>query len=56
MEVETITVPAAAVTCSDSSDTSQHPGMPKGEAQELPPRRELGPANVGWGELACCAN
>ena len=46
MEMETIIVHVAAITYSDSFDTSQHPGLLKREARELTPIRELGPANM----------
>lgn len=44
--METITIHVAAITYSDSFDTSQHQGLLKRQARELTPIRELGLANV----------
>lgn len=51
MEMETITIHVAAITCSDSFDTSQLPGPLERETRELTPIRELGLANVCVGNF-----
>lgn len=49
--METITIHIAAITCSDSFDTFQHPGLLKRETRELTPIKELGLANVCGGNF-----
>lgn len=56
MEVETIFIHVAAITYSNSFNTSQNPRLLQREGRELIPITDLGLANGSGRELPCCAN